>query len=106
MGATLGGAYLQERNVGGTEGEDEYWDIGIKYKLGANSFSVGYLETSDNTTGNEDKSDFWEIGYTRALGPGVDWKSSIGRQDFDGSGSGGTNDNDGLIVTTGVQLSF
>jgi outer membrane protein OmpU len=102
---TFGASYIMED----TTTTATNWNVGLKYSMGMNAFSVGYQESQTTNTGTvttDDKSRLWQIGYERTLGPGVKWSSGVAHVDWDGAGTGATNDNDGYMVVTGVRLDF
>ena len=104
--------YLVERDVGTQVGDDETLDASVTYTMGANKLSLGgmWAEGSAATVAapaaGDDKFTMYELGYTRVLGPGVDWASSLAWVEFDGVGSGGAADNEGWVAVTGLRLSF
>lgn len=112
-GFTVGGAYIVEDDVGTSitaNTEQESFDIGARYKMGKNSFSLSYYNAESNgviaTTG-DDEHEILTLGYARNLGPGVDFKGSIAKIDWDGEDNTTTqDDNDGWAAVAGIRLSF
>jgi len=109
-GIIVGAAYLEENNVGSTtvatETTERTWQFNVRYAEGANSYSVGYMAGTSAVTGAEDKFDVLQVSYNRDLSGGVTWASTLGRNEHDGNGTGGAEDNSGVYVITGLTLGF
>jgi hypothetical protein len=102
---TFGASYIMEDAT--TTGTN--WNVGLKYVMGMNAFSVGYQVSEDSagtSSSTDDSSKIWQIGYERTLGPGVKWSTGVARADWDGEGTGASEDNDGYMLVTGVRLDF
>lgn len=112
-GFTIGGAYIVEDDLGSSitaNTERTSYDIGVSYKMGKNSFSLAYLNAESNgvvATAGDDEHEVLTFGYARNLGPGVDFKGSIAKIDWDGEDNTTTaDDNDGWAAVAGIVLSF
>jgi len=107
---TVGAAFLEEKNVGSTSVATELTErtfaVSLSYVDGASSYSIGYMAGTQDVTGAEDQFDVVQIAYNRSLGAGVTWGSTLGQTEFDGNGTGGTEDNVGIYVVTGITVAF
>ena len=103
-GFTIGAAYIQENE----DTTKDTFNVGVRFKAGANAFSAAYqyAENDVANTSTEDEGKLFTVGYERTLGPGVTLGASVAKVDWDGSGTGASKDNDGVMVVTGVKLSF
>lgn len=95
-------------STGSTDGDA--WDIGARYRMGPNAFSIAYstasVKGSTATPGDDEVDDVW-VSYSRTLGPGVAWRTSAGWVDWKGEGSaGGAADNDGYGLMTSLRVNF
>ena len=80
-------------------------DVGVRYVMGANSFSVG------GSMGEMDESgaSYSAVtgSYARALGPGVKWHTNLIWNESDNGMSGAAQkQNSGLGLTSGLVVSF
>jgi len=114
-GFTIGGGYIEEKNVGKshattTDTKQTGYNIGGSYKMGKNSFSLAWVHETTNASNTIAGDDVYEVltfGYARNLGPGIDFKGSLARINWDGEDNTTTHDdNDGWAAVAGIVLSF
>lgn len=75
------------------------FDVGVRYKMGANSFSLTYANGQSSKSGPKVKNTAAMLSYARQLGAGVKWYASLIHTD-------GGNKNTGLALASGIGLSF
>ena len=76
------------------------FDVGVRYKMGANSFSLTYANgQSHKSLATKVKNTAAMLSYARQLGKGVKWYTSLIHTD-------GGNSNTGLALASGIGLSF
>ena len=78
------------------------FDVGTRYKMGANSFSLTYANGQSTNPGPKVKNTAAMLSYARQLGAGVKWYASLIHTDGKGSPREGT----GLALASGIGLSF
>jgi outer membrane protein OmpU len=88
------------------------FDVGTRYKMGANSFSLGYRQgrmEGEIGGGNEEEKGFM-ASYARALGAGVKWTANMMYQktedDLNRDSATVKGEISGFAVTTGLRVSF
>jgi hypothetical protein len=103
-GFTVGASYISEDD----DTTKNTFSVGVRYKAGMNAFSVGYqyADSSVINSTEDDEGKLITVGYERTLGPGVTLGASIAKVDWDGSGTGASQDNDGIMIVTGIKLDF
>lgn len=75
------------------------FDVGVRYKMGANSFSLTYANGQAHKEAGTGKRTAAMLSYARQLGAGVKWYASLIHTD-------GGNKNTGLALASGIGLSF
>lgn len=75
------------------------YDVGVRYKMGANSFSLTYANGQAHKSAAPGKRTAAMLSYARQLGAGVKWYASLIHTD-------GGNKNTGLALASGIGLSF
>lgn len=118
---TLGFAYGTGTGKDDTEVESTSYSVGVGYTMGDASVSVGYASgtvednSKDHKNTDEKSTDVFDVGLAYKVSPGIDWKSSVTFVSFDGDkkDSAGntysgnkTETGEGLIIGTGIALSF
>jgi hypothetical protein len=85
------------------------YDAGIGYTSGAHRFGVavfkGQTAADTTVTGDDESSTFW-FSHRMGIGPGVQWDNAIGWTDWDGEGTGATEDQNGWGAATSIQINF
>jgi predicted porin len=88
------------------------FDVGARYKMGANSFSIGYHQgrvEGEIGGGNEEEKSAM-LSYARALGTGVKWTANLLYADFEDDLNRNSatvkEQNSGFAATTAVRLTF
>jgi len=92
-----------------TNGGNESFDTGIRYRMGRNHFSLGYMDVeNEGLRANEanDTTNMGMLSYRRDLGPGVQYRLNFMWADHEGEVVGSTDDNDGVALTTGIRVAF
>jgi predicted porin len=90
----------------------ETFEIGAKYTMGANAFSVGYqaaeAKASTGSAADGDEHTAIVLSYSRTLGPGVNFLISGIYADFDDGviNSASSNSNQGTGLATGIAIRF
>ncbi len=90
----------------------ETFELGAKYTMGANAFSIGYqtaeATSSAGTAFDGDEHTAIVLSYSRTLGPGVSFIMSGVWADFeDGlAGAAAGNSNQGTGLATGIKIRF
>lgn len=101
-GFGIGGAY---RNIDlGTDNDRFAWELGVGYTVDAYGVSLTYFDSTVEQAGADDEAQVWELAGQYTMGPGVMLVGGVGYVNFDGAGTG--NDNDGVVVATGLSLAF
>lgn len=75
------------------------FDVGVRYKMGANSFSLTYANGRAHKSAGTGKRTAAMLSYARQLGAGVKWHTTLVHSD-------GGNSNTGLALASGIGLSF
>lgn len=121
-GFTLSGGYTQ-MSIDETAGaNDDYdrtaWEVGVGYKTGPYGVALGYFRSDVGAAAgavtnfaaagaNDDEASVWQLTSQYTMGPGVMLVGGIALADFDGGEAGAGNpENDGVVVQTGINLSF
>lgn len=126
-GFTLSGGYsaVNEDQDAGSDTDSNAWEIGIGYETGPYGIALGYYSSTVDGAGanvstvsllggngvatgaDDDEVDAWQLTSSYAMGPGVSLVGGIGWVDFDNGESGAAKvENDGVVVQTGIMLSF
>ena len=90
----------------------ETFEIGAKYTMGANAFSIGYqaaeAKASTGSAADGDEHTAIVLSYSRTLGPGVNFLISGIYADFDDGviNSASSNSNQGTGLATGIAIRF
>jgi len=90
----------------------ETFEIGAKYTMGANAFSIGYqaaeAKASTGSAADGDEHTAVVLSYSRTLGPGVNFLISGIYADFDDGviNSASSNSNQGTGLATGIAIRF
>jgi predicted porin len=95
--------------VGAGSKDGTSYEAGLKYTAGANKFSIAGFHgavKNDTTVAGDDESDTIMLAHTNAVGPGVTWRNALSCTDWDGEGTGVTEDQTGCGIHTGVKISF
>lgn len=99
---TVGGSYYINRNDD-TDVDDQAWEIGGSFAQGPWAVSVGWYMSEQDATPEDWERESIQGSFSYALGPGVDWKSTIARAEFQDSAGA---ENEGWAAITGFNLSF
>jgi len=106
-GLLLSATYAKENNATDT---DSYWAIAGRYKMGKNTFSIGYTEAEEDERtawGNGDRgqndSELITVGVSTNLGAGVSWATSIASAENKQAGAAKV---DGVAVVSGFKMNF
>ena len=75
------------------------FDVGVRYKMGANSFSLTYANGQQHKSVGTGKRTAAMLSYARQLGAGVKWHANLIH-------ANGGNKKTGLAFSTGIGLSF
>lgn len=105
-GFTVGGSYGDWDDALGVNTDSDYWDIGLGYEFGAFSASATYLDSTAETGAVEDEFENIVLGIDYKLAPGLVPYAEVSFFEFDGSGAGIANDNEGTVFILGTELSF
>jgi outer membrane protein OmpU len=90
----------------------ETFEIGAKYTMGANAFSIGYqtaeAKASTGSAFDGDEHTATVLSYSRQLGPGVSFILSGVYADFDDglTNAPSSNSNQGTGLATGIAIRF
>jgi len=90
----------------------ETFEIGAKYTMGANAFSIGYqtaeAKASTGSAFDGDEHTATVLSYSRQLGPGVSFILSGVYADFDDGliNAPSSNSNQGTGLATGIAIRF
>ena len=80
-------------------------DVGVRYKMGPNAFSLTYADSvadAKRADGKSKKRNVGMLSYARTLGAGVKWHANLLHNRTVGS----TAENSGLAFSTGIALAF
>jgi len=97
-------------NPGG-QGQETF-EIGARYTFGPNAVSIAHLsaETDGDQAGgrNGDEAIVTAVAYRRTLGPGVAWRLTATRAEFNDGATGALANasNDGEAITSSISLRF
>jgi hypothetical protein len=111
-GFTVGGSYanINDGAIAGTfSTEGQAYDVGLSYETGAIGASLTYFHgesDADRTVSRDDENDSYVGSLRYNLGQGVAVIGSVGYTDFQGELPGGSDDNAGYYVTSGLALRF
>jgi outer membrane protein OmpU len=102
-----GNGVLTTRSLSGV-----VYDVGARYKMGANSFSVGYHNgrMEGEVGGGDEEEQGVMLSYARALGSGVKWTANMLYADFEDDLNRNSTTvkgtNSGYALTTSLRLTF
>lgn len=92
------------------------YTIGLSYAIGPYAVSAAFLHDNSkslkslNGTGQADSTDVYSFGAAYTAGPGIILRAGVGYVDYRGSQANSAaswlNNNDGVIVVTGLKLDF
>jgi len=97
-------------NAGG-QGQ-EHFEIGARYTFGPNAVSIAHMDmdtqASQASGRNGDEAIVTAVAYRRTLGPGVSWKVTATRAEFNDGATGALANasNDGEAITSSISLRF
>jgi hypothetical protein len=95
-----------------TAAGQETFEIGLRYTMGKDAFSITHLNAETNATQstglNGDETEVTALAYRRVLGPGVFWKVTASFADFSDGATAAANSasNDGEAIATTIQVRF
>jgi predicted porin len=101
-------------NDGGSPGaasstEGTVYDVGARYTMGANSFSIAYskgsIEGATATSADDEETGF-AVEYARALGAGVKLTGSLLYSEYDDELNTPTSTRDGWAALTSIRITF
>lgn len=113
-GFTLSGGYTQQNfnGVGANpDGEQQAWEVGVGYKTGPYGVALGYfssdVEDARANGAGDDEAQVWQLTSQYTMGPGVMLVGGVAWAEFDGNEQNtNADENDGIVVQTGINLSF
>jgi len=95
--------------AGSSSTDGQAWSAGVKYTSGAHKYSLttfhGKIAGDPNVTG-DDESTSWMLAHNYAVSAGVTWMNALVHSDYDGEGTGATQDHKGMGVHSSVKFSF
>ena len=92
-----------------TPGSGEAWNIGARYLWGRNDVRLAYGHGDSRAviaTPGDDGQDAATLSYARTFGRGVKWSVNLYWADTASEAARGSDDNDGMALTTGLRLNF
>jgi len=106
----LGFHTADDPTSGANESEDgQSWSAGVKYTAGAHKYSLttfhGKTAGLAGTTG-DDESTSYMLAHNYAVSAGVTWMNALVVSDYDGEGTGATEDQSGMGVHSSVKFTF
>ena len=103
---TVGFGTSTEKNIG--DGGTTNMSVGIKYAVGKDAFSLGYIASEDDATtaAGVDKTTAAMLSYGRTLGKGVSANVNLMYADYVGEAAGSSDDNDGVAFQTSINVKF
>lgn len=105
-GFTVSGGYSKINQDLAVGSADSYaWEAGVGYQTGPYGVALGYYKSSVENGLNDDEAEVWQLTSQYTMGPGVMLAAGAALADFD-DGEVGGNQNDGVVVQTGLMLSF
>jgi len=96
-------------SVTGASTDGQSWSAGIKYTSGAHKYSLTTFHgkiAADPTVAGDDESTSYMIAHNYAVSPGVKWMNALVVSDYDGEGTGATEDHKGMGIHSSVKFSF
>jgi outer membrane protein OmpU len=96
----VGGKRTASNETGGTDRRGRIIDVGARYTMGANMYSLTYADGERQSQTIRYQAAM--LSYARILGPGVKWHANL----FYTDSKSGAAENNGFAVSTGVRLSF
>lgn len=122
-GFTLSGGYtkanVDDNTVGVADPDSSAWEVGVGYKTGPYGVALSYFSSNVDaststanavvggaTGANDDEADIWQLTTQYTMGPGVMLVGGLAHVDFDGGEVGTADQNSGMVVQTGIMLSF
>jgi hypothetical protein len=85
------------------------FSAGVKYTAGAHQYSLTTFTgkiSADPTVTGDDESTSYMLAHKYALSAGVTWYNALVVSDWDGEGTGATQDQSGMGVHSSVKFSF
>ncbi|GHU03448.1 porin [Alphaproteobacteria bacterium] len=90
------------------------YDVAVSYQAKDFGVSFGYFHdqskgydiAANNPRNASSTSDVFALSAAYTMGPGVQWKNSLYYADFDNTGSGVANKNDGILFVSGLFVAF
>jgi hypothetical protein len=85
------------------------FSAGIKYTAGAHKYSLTTFTgkiSADPTVTGDDESTSYMLAHSYAISAGVTWYNALVVSDWDGEGTGATQDQSGMGVHSSVKFSF
>jgi len=89
--------------------DGQSWGAGIKYTSGAHKYSLATFHgkiSADPTVAGDDESTTYMLAHNYAVSAGVTWMNALVVSDYDGEGTGATEDQKGMGVHSSVKFSF
>jgi len=85
------------------------WSAGIKYTAGSHKYSLTTFHgkiAGDPSAAGDDESQSYMLAHNYAVSAGVTWMNALVVSDYDGEGTGATQDQKGMGVHSSVKFSF
>jgi len=92
-----------------TSQDGQSWSAGVKYTSGSHKYSLttfhGKIAGDPSATG-DDESTSYMLAHNYAVSAGVTWMNALVFSDYDGEGTGATQDHKGHGITSSVKFTF
>jgi len=88
--------------------DGQSWSAGVKYTAGAHKYSLTTFKgkiSADPTVAGDDESTSYMLAHNYAVSAGVTWMNALVVSDYDGEGTGATQDQKGMGVHTSVKFT-
>jgi hypothetical protein len=92
-----------------TSQDGQSWSAGIKYTAGAHKYSLATFKgkiAGDPSQAGDDESTTYMLAHNYAVSAGVTWINALVVSDYDGEGTGATQDQKGMGVHSAVKFTF
>jgi len=92
-----------------TSSDGQGWSAGIKYTSGAHKYSLTTFHgkiAGDPSAAGDDESTSYMLAHNYAVSAGVTWMNALVVTDWDGEGTGATQDQKGMGIHSSVKFSF